>query len=72
MPTYIVRFHTQIEVSVEIDAEDEDVAGDDAWQIAEDYLKTVHGQGRLIVASATLDGIGATEVELKDAAGVSS
>jgi hypothetical protein len=48
---------------VTIDADDEDTAADDAHPIAEEYLDTVHGNGRDIVASASLDGVGATEVE---------
>lgn len=63
MSKYVVRFHTQIEVAVTLDADDEDAAGDAAHPIAQAYLDTVWGNGRDIIASATLDGIGATEVE---------
>ena len=68
MPTYIVRYHTQIEVSVTVDSDDQDFAEEKAHLIADAYLDTVYGNHRDVVASASLDGVGATEVELKDGA----
>jgi hypothetical protein len=64
MPEYVARFTTQIEVSVTLDADDEDTAADAAWDVAEEYLRTVHGhRPSRVTASATLDGVGASEVE---------
>lgn len=68
MPKYVVRFHTQVEVSVTLDAEDEDYAMENAHPIAAEYLRTVYGNARDVIASADLDGVGATEAELVEAA----
>jgi hypothetical protein len=66
MPTYTVTFNTTISLAVDIDAEDEDRAGEAAWQVAEDYLQTVGGNYRDVRAEATLDGIGHDTAEPKD------
>lgn len=68
MPKYVVRFHTQIELSVTVDAEDEVYAEETAYPVATEYLETVFGNGREIIAAATLDGVGATEAALLDTA----
>jgi hypothetical protein len=65
MPRFQVRFETVISLVVTIDGEDEDVAADAAWELAEDYLRTVHGHHPTGVrADATLDGIGASDVSM--------
>jgi hypothetical protein len=63
MATYTVRFNTTISLAVRVEADDPDSAADAAWQPAEDYLNTVYGNSRDVLADATLDGIGADEVE---------
>ena len=66
MSGYRCTFRTQIEVIVEIGFPDEDVASDAAWEVAEEFLqslgveKTDH---RIKSVEASLDGIGADEVE---------
>jgi hypothetical protein len=60
---YTVNFETHISVTVDIEAEDADLAGEAAWPLAEDYLKTVGGNHRNVRAYATLDGLGAESVE---------
>jgi hypothetical protein len=59
---YQVEFTTTISITVDIEADGEDSAADQAWQAAEDYLNTVHGDNRTVRAHASLDGIGADEV----------
>jgi hypothetical protein len=62
--TYEVRFTTNINLAVKVDAEDEDQARDIAHDAAQDYLATVTGNHRDVSANAaSLDGIGADEVE---------
>ncbi len=61
MPEYIVRFETVISLDVRVVAKDEDVAADDAWERAEDYLSTVYGEAK-VNAHASLDGMGAESV----------
>lgn len=64
MSRYTARFSTTISLAVTLDAEDEEQAGDQAWTLAEEYLSTVYGNRSLgVVADATLDGIGADEVD---------
>jgi hypothetical protein len=66
MTKYRVGLGTRINLVVEIEAEDEEQAADEAWEHAEEYLRTVTGDssgGRRVRADATLDGIGADEVE---------
>lgn len=60
---YLVRFNTTISLGVTLEAEDEEQAADWGWTIAEEYLGTIYGNGRGVTADATLDGIGASEVE---------
>ena len=67
MPRYRVNLNTQISLTVELDAVDEDHAMDAAWQPAEDYLNTLNRQfhqDATVWADATLDGIGAEEATL--------
>jgi hypothetical protein len=61
--TYEVRFTTNINLAFKVDAEDEDQARDIAHDAAQDYLATVTGNHRDVSANASLDGIGADEVE---------
>jgi hypothetical protein len=61
MAAYIVRFNTAIDIAVTIESIDPDLAADEAWPKA----NAVWGDGRDITAEATLDGIGAYEVEEK-------
>lgn len=63
MPKYRATFTTHITLTVEVEGADEEHAGDVAWDIAEEYLKTIGGNYRNVRAEATLDGIGADEVE---------
>ena len=66
MRTYRITHRTTIEVIVDINAEDEDYAADAAWKISEDYLNTLStqtGDERIYSVAASLDGIGADEVE---------
>lgn len=63
---YRVRIATKIEVTVEVDAPDEDTAADTAWEIAQAYaerLGTNSGDHRIRYVEASFDGIGAHEVE---------
>ena len=62
MSTYDVTFNTTLSVTVTIQADDEDTAADKAWEIAENYAKTIGGNYRDIRADASFDGIGADEV----------
>lgn len=66
MSEYRVQFRTAISLTVVLDADDEGQAADTAWEHAEEYLRTVTGDvsgGRCVTADATMDGIGADEVE---------
>lgn len=60
-------FHTQIEVIVEINFPVEDVAEVAAWDVAEEYLRTLtaanSGDYRIKSVEASLDGVGADVVE---------
>jgi acyl-CoA hydrolase len=61
---YLATFHTSIEVGVQIEADDEDSAADQAWEIAQAYLDNVAGDRAMhVTASANLDGIGAETVK---------
>ena len=66
MTKYTVTFNTTISLAVDITADDEDAAGENAWQVAEDYLQTVGGNYRDVRAEATLDGIAYDTAELAD------
>ena len=61
MSKFIVRFNTQIDLAVTIEADDDMDADEKAWTIAEEYLKTVFGNHRDVIADASLDGIGSYE-----------
>lgn len=69
MSTHKVTFSTTIHLTVTVDARGEDAAGDAAWELAEEYLRTVGGNYRDVVATATLDGIGPDEVTSIDERG---
>ncbi len=43
MATFEVEFTTQLNVTVTIEADDEDTASDKAWRAAEDYAQTIWG-----------------------------
>lgn len=61
---YAVTYHTNINITVYIDTDDEEAAADESWAVAEDYLKGIYGDPATAVhAEATLDGIGADSVE---------
>ena len=64
MPTFRVHLDTTLSLSVTVDAEDEDEAADKAWQIAEEFAKSLrpHGDERLTSVDATFDGITAYEI----------
>lgn len=62
MSGYKVRFNTNIDITVTISADDDEQAAEKAWDIAEEYLNTVYGNNRDIIAEASLDGIGAYEI----------
>jgi hypothetical protein len=65
MMKYRVILNTALSLAVEIEAEDETYAADDAWLVAEAYAKTLRplGDHRIVSVEATFDGIGADEVE---------
>ncbi|HEY9494611.1 MAG TPA: hypothetical protein VIR15_07145 [Intrasporangium sp.] len=68
MTTYRVYFNTHIEVTVEGDWPDEDTAADLGWEVAEEYLRTLGvktGDSRIVSVDASLDGIGADNVEAR-------
>ncbi len=73
---YRCTFNTHISLAVEVEVEPPDgvdpedwdgdeAAAEKAWRQAEDYLQTLHSSPAfgVISADATLDGIGADEVE---------
>lgn len=62
---FVAHFDTSISLAVTVGACDEEQAADLAWQKAEEYLQTL-GNHRDILADATLDGIGAGEIEPLD------
>ncbi len=64
--TYRVRIATQIELTVHVDAPDDDTAADTAWEAAQTFaerLGTNTGDPRIRSVEASFDGIGAHEVE---------
>jgi hypothetical protein len=63
MPRYRVTYATTIHMTVDLDAADEEAAEDQSWQLAEDFLHTVHGAGTPVTAEASLDGIGSDTIE---------
>jgi hypothetical protein len=54
---YRVRYLTTLELSVYVEAEDEETAEDFAMAVGDRYLSTVDGDGQYILAYADLDGI---------------
>ena len=63
---FVVRLATTINLTVRLSAEDEETAANEAWEHAEEYLRTLTGSDRgdvTVHVDATLDGIGADEVE---------
>ncbi len=63
MKQWRVEFSTPITLVVRLQARSEDEATDWAWQQAEAYLSTSYGDGRSVVADASLDGVGPVSVE---------
>jgi hypothetical protein len=63
MPRYRVSFDTSMWLEVTLDADDQEQAEDYAWDLADAYLQTLWGDGREVLAEASLDGIGATSCE---------
>lgn len=63
MGKFIVRFNTQLDMAVTVEAADEDEAEDIAWKQATEFLETVHSDNRGLIADASLDGIGSYENE---------
>lgn len=72
MPHYRVRFTVPAEIIVEIEADDEDTAADNAWTAAQDHLPSLAvADGRGVQVFVDLDGTGADRVE-EDSAAVES
>jgi hypothetical protein len=64
MPQYRVRFLVPAEVIVEVEADDEDTAADEAWTAAQNHLPSLAvADGRGVQVFADLDGIGAEAVD---------
>lgn len=59
---YEASFIVPMELIVTVAADNEDVASEEAWNAANEYLETVMGDNRVVRASASLDGIGAATV----------
>jgi len=62
MGTYRLTYVVPMNLTVTIEADDEDDAQDRAWRDAQTYLETVYGDGRNVTSDVDLDGIGADEV----------
>jgi hypothetical protein len=60
---YEVRYTTTLHLSVTVDTEDDDQAADAAHDAADAYLETLVGNHRDVAAHASLDGVGADEIE---------
>lgn len=70
--TYRVRFLLPAEVTVVLDARDEEDAADRAWEAAQEHLQTFRPEGTpSVLLSADLDGIGAESVEVAQPGGES-
>ena len=67
MTRFTAKFMTTICLDVDVEADDEDSAAEDAWELASEYLATVVGDHRSVSAEASLDGIGAETVEERSA-----
>lgn len=64
MSTYRVTFNkVPLNLVVTVEAEDEDTASDVAWETAQEFLGTIHGDNHGVQAIADLDGIGCDDVE---------
>jgi hypothetical protein len=63
MGSYVVRFQAVIDFHVEVDADDEIAAKERAFEFAEAYARTVHGDRSGVSASVSVDGLAAYEVE---------
>jgi hypothetical protein len=61
MSKHIVRFEVRLDLAVTVDVDDADLAEDEAWKLANEYLGTVNGDHRAVVASGSVDGIGSYE-----------
>jgi hypothetical protein len=61
--TFEVHYTTNINLNVTVEADDEDQAQDVAWDAAQSYLSTVVGDHQMVTADASLDGVGADEIE---------
>ena len=63
MPKFKVELKTYLNVTIEVDAEDEETAGDAAWSRAEAYCTALPGDGLPgLYAEASFDGTGAETV----------
>jgi hypothetical protein len=66
MPRYRATFNTTLSIDVILDAEDDDEAGDRAWETAEEYAQSLTARdigSMRVLPDATFDGIGADGVE---------
>lgn len=66
MPTWQVRFAATVDLAVTVTVDDEEAAEEAARVRAEEYLATVGGDCRGVVASVSLDGIGSYSVTEED------
>jgi hypothetical protein len=57
MPKYQVRFTTSIEVTVEVEAADEEMASITASTAAAQFLSTVRPEGNITGVGASLDDV---------------
>jgi len=60
--TFRLTYVVPLNLTVTIEADDEDDAQDRAWDEAQEYLQTIYGDSRHVTAAVDLDGIGADEV----------
>lgn len=63
MPTFKCRYTVPMDLTVTVDAVDEDAAEEASLDLAQEYLQTVFGDRRGVYAHADLDGIGADSIE---------
>lgn len=62
---YRAYYRTHIEITVEVEADNEDDAAEISWDMADEYTHTIYGkpfQDFPITAEVSLDGIGADVV----------
>jgi hypothetical protein len=57
MRKFTVKYVTTLELTIEVEELDEDRAEDAAAKAAEGYLNTLRGDGRVVAANATIDGL---------------